>query len=218
MITEEAYRMLEKPKLQKPSQALYGPPSTALRTLGPFTSTLLVNNKASNETIFVVQGLKNNLLGLPALASLQLVHRIQATSVGTTVPDRFPKVFQGLANLGDPYKIKLREGANSYALYTPRNVPISLRQQVKEKLDRMEKDWCHLTSGRPYRIVRWYGCSPEKTGDVWICVDMNFLSDNVLRGIYPKQKLNDTLAQLAGATTFSKIDANSRFWQIPLEV
>ena len=28
--------------------------------------------------------------------------------------------------------------------------------------------------------------------------------------------MDDTLAQLAGATVFSKIDANSGFWQIPL--
>ena len=63
VITEEAHRMLEMPKLQKPSKALYGPTSTALRTLGQFTSTLSVNNKTSEETIFVVQGLKTNLLG-----------------------------------------------------------------------------------------------------------------------------------------------------------
>ena len=94
VITEEAHRMLEMPKLQKPSKALYGPTSTALRTLGQFTSTLSVNNKTSEETIFVVQGLKTNLLGLLAITSLQLVHRIQATSVGTTIPDRFPKVFR----------------------------------------------------------------------------------------------------------------------------
>ena len=104
VITEEAHRMLEMPKLQKPSKALYGPTSTALRTLGQFTSTLSVNKKTSEETIFVVQGLKTNLLGLPAITSLQLEH------------------------------------------------------------------------------------------------------------------VDDTLAQLAGATTFSKIDANSGFWQIPLEV
>ncbi|XP_062512805.1 uncharacterized protein K02A2.6-like [Corticium candelabrum] len=218
VITEEAHRMLEMPKLQKPSKALYGPTSTALRTLGQFTSTLSVNSKTSEETIFVVQGLKTNLLGLPAITSLQLVHRIQATSVGTTIPDRSPKVFQGLGNLCDPYKIKLREGAKPYALYTPRNVPISLRQQVKEELDRMEKigvisqvedptEWC---AGMV--VVR------KKTGDVRICVDMKPLNENVLREIYPIPKVDDTLAQLAGATTFSKIDANSGFWQIPLEV
>ena len=57
----------------------------------------------------------------------------------------------------------------------------------------------------------------KKTGNVRICVDMKLLNEHVVREIYPIPKV-DTLAQLAGATTFSKIDANSGFWQIPLEV
>lgn len=32
----------------------------------------------------------------------------------------------------------------------------------------------------------------------------------------PLPKVDDTLAQLAGAKVFSKLDANSGFWQIPL--
>ena len=58
----------------------------------------------------------------------------------------------------------------------------------------------------------------KKTGAVRICVDMKPLNETVLREIYPIPKVDDTLAQLAGATTFSKIDANSGFWQIPLKV
>ena len=39
----------------------------------------------------------------------------------------------------------------------------------------------------------------------------------MLRGIHPIPKVDDTLAQLAGATLFRKINANSGFWQIPLD-
>ena len=34
--------------------------------------------------------------------------------------------------------------------------------------------------------------------------------------VYPIPKVDKTLAQLSGATLFSKLDANSGFWQIPL--
>ena len=63
-------------------------------------------------------------------------------------------------------------------------------------------------------MVRQYGCRREKTGDVRICVDMKLLNENVLREIYPIPKEDDTLAQLVGATTLSKIDANSGFWNL----
>eukprot|EP00731_Ephydatia_muelleri_P020339 Em0013g66a len=42
------------------------------------------------------------------------------------------------------------------------------------------------------------------------------LNESVLREVYPLPTVDETLAQLTGATVFSKLDANSGFWQIPL--
>ena len=58
---------------------------------------------------------------------------------------------------------------------------------------------------------------PKKSGSVRICVDFRRLNESVLRETHPLPKVDNTLAQLAGATVFSKIDANSGFWQIPLD-
>ena len=57
---------------------------------------------------------------------------------------------------------------------------------------------------------------PKPSGAVCICVDMKPLNENVLREVHPMPKVDTTLAQLTGATVFSKLDANSGFWQIPL--
>ena len=58
--------------------------------------------------------------------------------------------------------------------------------------------------------------APKKNGSVRICVDLKMLNENVLREIHPLPKVDETLALLSGATCFSKLDANSGFWQIPL--
>ena len=57
---------------------------------------------------------------------------------------------------------------------------------------------------------------PKKSGKVRICVDLKPLNESVLREVHPLPKVDETLAQLTGARMFSKLDANSGFWQIPL--
>ena len=57
---------------------------------------------------------------------------------------------------------------------------------------------------------------PKKSGKVRICVDLKPLNKSIMRETYPIPKVDDTLAQLTGARVFSKLDANSGFWQIPL--
>ena len=56
----------------------------------------------------------------------------------------------------------------------------------------------------------------KKSGAVGICVDLKPLNESVLRELHPIPRVDETLAQLAGATVFTKLDANSGFWQIPL--
>ena len=57
---------------------------------------------------------------------------------------------------------------------------------------------------------------PKSNGSVRICVDLKALNQSVLREIHPIPRVDEILAQLAGATYFTKLDANSGFWQIPL--
>ena len=52
---------------------------------------------------------------------------------------------------------------------------------------------------------------PKKDNTVRICVDLKPLNTSVLRETHPLPKVDDTLAQLAGAKVFSKLDAKSGF-------
>ena len=59
---------------------------------------------------------------------------------------------------------------------------------------------------------------PKANGKVHICVDLTKLNEStcILREYHPLPSVDHTLAQLAGATIFRKIGANSGFWQIGL--
>ena len=130
--------------------------------------------------------------------------------------EQFPSLFQGLGKLQGQYSIKLQEGAKPYALTTPHRVLIPLMKPVKEELERMEKmgvisrisestDWC---AGMV--VV------PKANWKVRICVDLTQYNNSVCRERHPLPAVEQTMAQLAGAKIFSKLDANSGFWQILL--
>ena len=116
------------------------------------------------------------------------------------------------------YAISLKEGAVPFALTTPRRVPIPLMSSVKAELENMERlgvisridtrtDWC---AGMV--VV------PKSNNRVRIYVDLTKVNESVRRERHPMPAVEQTLAQIAGAHVFSKLDANSGFWQIPLSV
>ena len=114
------------------------------------------------------------------------------------------------------YAIVLKKDAKPYALATLRRIPLPLKGQVEEELKRMEAlrvirkvdvptDWC---AGMV--VV------PKSNNKVRICVDLTKLNRSVCRERHILPSVEQTLAQLKGAKIFSKLDANSGFWQIKL--
>ena len=77
-ISKATWPSLGMPDHQSPNKRLYGPAKKLLKTTGHFTSNLSHKNIISQQQIFVVDDLKTNLLGLPAIIALHLVTRTDA--------------------------------------------------------------------------------------------------------------------------------------------
>ena len=83
------------------------------------------------------------IIGLKASQELNLIKIIMNVNnvIGQstkTIPEKFPKVFQGLGCLKKPYHIKV------YPTITPvvsplRSTPVALRERLKSTLDDMEE-------------------------------------------------------------------------------
>ena len=216
-VSDECYQALGKPHLTHPGKILYGPGRQTLDVVGQLETTLYYKGQSSKQQLFVVRGLNTNLLGLPAIVALNLAARLDATADYTSlIHDSFPSVFEGLGNLGEPYSIKLKPDAKPHALFTARTVPLPLRTKVQSQLAAMEKQGVISPVTQPTPWCAGMVAVPKKSGSVRICVDLKRLNESVLREVYPLPKVDHTLAQLSGATVFSRLDANSGFWQIPL--
>ena len=57
---------------------------------------------------------------------------------------------------------------------------------------------------------------PKPNGSVRICVDLTHLNKAVQREVHPMFSVDESLAKLGQSKNFSKFDAKSGFWQIPL--
>lgn len=80
-----------------------------------------------------------NMLGLPVIVALEVLKRdvgIEVLEQG--VRKQFPKLFQGLGNLGEEYHIPLKDGAAPYTLTTPKNIPLPLCSKIQDEKNSME--------------------------------------------------------------------------------
>ena len=222
-ISEKTYKSLQSPPpLNPPDRILCGPAQKPLKVAGQCKLQLSHMRKSSPQQVFVVSGLRMNLLGLPAIQTLGLIKRLddattaQTPLTTTKISKMFPELFDGLGNLGEEYEIQLEPGAKPFSLFTPRRVPLPLQGKVKEELDKMETMGVISKVDTPTPWCAGMVVAPKKSGAVRICVDLKPLNKSVLREVHPLPRVDDTLAQLKGAKLFSKLDANSGFWQIPL--
>ena len=161
-------------------------------------------------------GARQALLGRPAIEALKVVEKVNEVEA-TDFKAEFPKLFKGLGKLDGPdYVIKLKPDAKPHALCTPRRVPVPLLSQVREELSRMEQMEIISKVDEPTEWCAGMVVVPKPNGKVRICVDLTKLNESILGEFHPLPSVDHTLAQLAGATVFSKLDANSGFWQIGL--
>ena len=217
-ISHETYQQLGTTPLNKPSKVLYGAGNQPLDVIGQFTGILSHNKLHSQQTIFVIKNLKTNLLGLPALHALKLIARMDSVKeYEESIQRNYPQLFTGLGTMGSEYTIKLKPNPKPYSLSTPRNIPLPLRDKVKEELERMMKLGVISKVETPTEWCEGMVVVPKKSsGSIRICVDLRPLNENVMRENFSLPNVDEILAQLAGARVFSKLDANMGFWQIPL--
>jgi len=212
VITEDLYHRVGSPSLMVPDKTLKSANNQPLSVKGMFVGHFYYHNMYTDQHCYVISDLAKPLLGRPAIEKLKLLARIRAIQKSTSSVEQFPQLFTGLGRLPDLYTIKLSEAAKPFSLHVPRRVAVPLMQAVKQELSRMEQLGVIAPVQEPTAWCSGMVVVPKPNGQVRICVDLTQLNKSVCRERYPLLAVEQILSQLAGATVFSKLDANSGFW------
>lgn len=215
-IPEQIFKTLNVKNLQSSQKILKGPGRNTLNVIGKFHCEFSLENRKAYQDVYVIRGLNKPLLGRPAIEKLEIVKQIASLQLHSDYKQKFPSLFTGLGKLQGEYEIKLTEDARPYAVTTPRRVALPYLEKVKAELHRMESSGVISPVDEPTD-----GCSglvviPKKNNSVRLCIDLTQLNKWVRRENFLLPSTEETLNRLAGAKVFSKLDANSGFWQIPL--
>ena len=226
-IPETVYKqeLQSAPKLSQPSRILRGPDGKTLPTVGSFHTSLTTESPSDHttqQTVFVVRGLRMSLLGRPAIQALHILKQLDSLPAsgltGSNIVDTFPSLFTGLGEVkGPPHKIRLRNDATPYSLLTPRRVPLPLVEKVSNELTRMEKQGIIQKIDEPTDWCAGMVVVPKPNGSLRICGDFTRLNESIRRERHILPSVEHLLASIQGAKFFSKMDANSGFHQIPLD-
>ena len=203
VVTEEIWKAVGQPPLAHADRKLRGPDSHLIQAQG---ATMQLDKQETKEEVFVVKDLAKPLLGRPAIDLIQCIASIEQS---LNPKKQFPSLFQGLGKLEGDYMIRLQDNAEPYAISTPRRVAIPLQKLVKQELERMEQMGVIGKVEQPTEWCAGMVVVPKANGRVWICVDLTKLNESVQRERHPLPAVDQTLAQLAWAKIFTKLNANS---------
>ena len=94
VVPEYVFKKLKNIKLVKADKILFGPGQKQLQVLGKFKCELKAKSAKSNQELYVVKGLRNSLLGRPAIQSLGLLLKSDVKNVDT-VQEQYSESFSG---------------------------------------------------------------------------------------------------------------------------
>ncbi|XP_043232854.1 uncharacterized protein K02A2.6-like [Amphibalanus amphitrite] len=210
MSLQQYEQMVQKPDLLPTSRQLTSV-GGALDVLGVFSATIKYKQVSLENEHFYVLDTSQNLLSRSTGERLGVIEftgevRLSQNVFGPT----------GLMNTS-PIKIRLVDDAVPSAVHTARNVPFPLLKSVKQELERMEDAGIIRSVSEPTDWCAPMVPVPKGGGSVRITVDYKNLNKCVKREIHPIPTVEQLTAELAGSSIYSKLDASSGFYQLPLD-
>jgi len=128
----------------------------------------------------------------------------------------YPDQFKGIGHFQKPYHLTLEDNAQPVK-HPPRKAPIQLREKIQAELKRMIDLDVIRPVNEPTDWVSSITYVMKEDGSLRICLDPRDLNKALKRGQHHTPTIEELSHKFAGATVFSKLDARSGYWAVPLD-
>ena len=139
-------RIPKETKFTKTDKTLFGAGHAEIKVKGKFSTDLkLATEKSTEQEIYVLERLREPLLGRPAIQALQIFQRISALDVmspkiSNVFKKNFTELFTGLGRVCSKYRIQLKDDVRPYSIAIPRRMTLPLQDMVKLELHKLKDD------------------------------------------------------------------------------
>lgn len=211
---------IDKSNITPTSEVLYDYSNRKIPVIGKCIILSKYKNVDYNIEYFIVAENCKLIIGLSTSELLGLINRVnQVQNINNeyeNLTKHYKMVFEGIGKLGKPYTIEIKEG--SQPVINPiRRVPFALETQFKnyllelERLQIIEKVTGSTEWLNSFVIVK------KPDGSLRICLDPKDLNNVIKRQNYKLPTIDEIMVNLKDSSIFTKLDATSGFWNVPLD-
>ncbi len=214
------------------SEEILMPTRTTIRTysenvmhpLGEFEATVTLRGRRSKARFLLLEEEVPSLLGLPTGADLGLFHMSNQSVIQWVECEDDEFEFEGIDAACDEFlnpcdktvELKLKPGAKPVNI-PARRVPLALRHEVHEELQRMQRmgvispvneprPWCHAMV-----VAR------KPNGKLRICIDPRTLNPWIEREEMMIPDIDNLIVNLDEAKVMTLLDLEAGFWQVGVD-
>ena len=217
----EYIKLVKRPKLKKSNVMLSAYNNSNIPTKGSCILHIQHGNKTVPILFIVADIYSPPIIGLKTSQKLNLVKRIHnINKKSNKIPDyllEFSDCFGTLGCFSKTHHIYTDPDVKP-SVNPPRKVPLALESKLYDELQRMIKLGVIVPVEEPTDWVSSYVAveKPDKT--LRLCLDPRELNKAIKRPTFKLPTTEETLAKISTGKVFTKIDASSAYWQIPVDL
>ena len=217
-------KLHERPKLNATKVTLSAYNNSDIPVKG--SSILKLHHRGkSTHILFIIADIDSKpILGLKSSCELDIIRRIDNVDVNKKgkskgIPaylDKFKCVFEGLGCFSKVHHTYTNPDVNP-SINPPRRVPLAIESKLYDEIQRMKNlgvivpveepsDWCssYVAVEKPDKSLR-------------LCLDPRELNKAIKRPTFELPTTDEILSRVSTGNFFTKIDASTAYWQIPVD-